>query len=163
MHFSNDLLPTCVFNTSNLGIFRSFASRAGPVPRSFASQPARVFTPRPGRSYSAVSTGAVASSPRCRKSTAMLAATRAAETLTEYPCQPRGVERGAGGLPAARPFRCAQDAAPRPSEEPGNRGGIRGGRAGNRSALAHLERAFVDASGVTPKPPYGVRGAIAHT
>ena len=66
------------------------------------------------------------------------------------PCQPRGDERraGSGRVPAARSFRCAIDAALRPSGRPGNRGRGRAGRAIYRRALTHLECAFVDAWGV---------------
>ena len=79
-----------------------------------------------------------------------------------YPCQSRGDERGAraGRLPSARPFRRAHYAALRPSRRPGNRGSGREDRAIDRSALAHLERAFVDASGARTKPPKGVRTAL---
>ena len=69
------------------------------------------------------------------------------------PCQPRGDERraGSGRVPAARSFRCAIDAALRPSGRPGNRGRGRAGRAIYRSALTQLECAFVDAWGVKTK------------
>ena len=67
-----------------------------------------------------------------------------------YPCQPRGDERGpgAGRLPPARSFRCAVDAALRPSGRSRDRGS--GGEGGtiHRRALTQLECAFVDAWGM---------------
>ena len=70
--------------------------------------------------------------------------------LRHYPCQPRGDERraGSGRLPAARSFRCAVDAALRPSGRSRDRGS--GGEGGtiHRRALTQLECASVDAWGV---------------
>ena len=59
-----------------------------------------------------------------------------------YPCQPRGDERhpGAGRFPAARPFRCAHDAALRPSGRPGNRGRGRACRSIHRSGHGLVAR-----------------------
>ena len=68
-----------------------------------------------------------------------------------YPCQPRSDERraGAGGRPPARPFRCPNDPALRPSRGPRNRASGREGRASHRSSLAQLECSFADAWGMT--------------
>ena len=59
-----------------------------------------------------------------------------------YPCQPRGDERraGSGRVPAARSFRCAIDAALRPSGRPGNRGRGRAGRSIYRSGHGLVAR-----------------------